>query len=159
MLRTVLKTQVPAWVELAPFLELAHNSMKVRPSGLPPFEVVNGRVLSLPATMAVPGTQLEATAMTEQLDYVKAKLLQAQALMQLSPSLAHSTLAFEVRLEIRFWWLLPGCMVRSLNAPTRAKWQEFWRWPFVVSSVLSSNAYRLEMPNWFLGHPVFNVEF
>ena len=157
MLRTVLETQGPAWDELAPLLEFAHNSMKVRPTGLSPFEVVYGRALTLPATMAVPGTQLEATAMTEQLDDVKAKLLQAQALMELSPSITRSTLTFEEGDQV----LVAASRVHG-GEPQRtnkAKWQELWRGPFIVSKVLSSNAYRLEMPDWFLGHPVFNVEY
>jgi hypothetical protein len=94
--------------------------------------------------------------MTEQLDDVRAKLFQAQAIMELSPSMPHSTVTFEVGDHV----LVAASRVHGGEPQrTKAKWQELWRGPFFVSQVLSSNAYRLEMPDWFLGHLVFNVEY
>jgi hypothetical protein len=82
MFRTVLESPGPAWDELVPLLEFAHNSMAVRTTGTSPFEVVYGRAPTLPATLAAPSPQLEATAMTEQLDTIRAKLLQTQAIIR-----------------------------------------------------------------------------
>jgi hypothetical protein len=114
MLRTVFESPGPAWDELAPLLEFAHNSMTIKITGTSPFEVVYGRALTLPATMAIPGLQLEATAMTEQLDAIRAKLLQTQALMELNPSVAHSVLTFSEGDQVQ-----QECMVVRPNVPAR----------------------------------------
>jgi hypothetical protein len=66
----------------------------IRTMDTSPFDIVYGRALTLPATMAIPSPQLEATAMTEQLDAIRTKLLHAQALMELHPSVNHSVLTF-----------------------------------------------------------------
>jgi hypothetical protein len=157
MFRTVLESPGPAWDELVPLLEFAHNSMAVRTTGTSPFEVVYGRAPTLPATMAVPGPQLEATAMTEQLDTIRAKLLQTQALMELHPSSTHSVLTFSVGDQV----LVAATRVHGgpPQRTSKAKWQELWRGPFTVSEVLSPNVYKLDMPDWFMGHPVFKVEY
>jgi hypothetical protein len=91
------------------------------------------------------------------LDTIRAKLLQTQALMELHPSSTHSVLTFSVGDQV----LVAATRVHGgpPQRTSKAKWQELWRGPFTVSEVLSPNVYKLDMPDWFMGHPVFNVEY
>ena len=42
-------------------------------------------------------------------------------------------------------------------ATEKAKWQDLWRGPYVVTKCVGSHAYELAMPEWFTGHNVFNI--
>jgi hypothetical protein len=44
----------------------------------------------------------------------------------------------------------------ALKTP-KAKWQHLFRGPFQVTKQINDNAYQLQMPTWFQGHPVFNI--
>ena len=158
MFRTVLESPGPSWDELLPLLEFSHNSMVTRTTGLSPFEVVYGRRLVTPATMmSSDNPQPDASSMIEQLELVRGKLLQAQALMEVQSTVAHSGVLFKEGDQV----LVSASRVHGgpSQRTSKGKWQELWRGPFTVNKVVNENAYGLEMPEWFNGYPVFNIEY
>ena len=132
--------------------------MITRTTGLSPFEVVYGRRLVTPATMMSSDNPLpDATSMIEQLELVRGKLLQAQALMEVQSTVAHSGVLFKEGDQV----LVSASRVHGgpSQRTSKGKWQELWRGPFTVNKVVNDNAYGLEMPEWFNGYPVFNIEY
>jgi len=186
MMRSVIELHGPSWEELLPQLEFAYNNSLQSSIGVSPFYANSGRHPRMPVSVleregddeSLDGLVVDSSSQlsgssADGENAVAAKVeSMAESIVRINAQLRDEIIAaqerqrFTANLHREYTRFNVGDSVvvakdRVHGGPSantsKDKWQHLWRGPFTVKSCKGENAYELEMPDWFLGHPVFNV--
>jgi hypothetical protein len=155
MLRTTLTND--DWESRLVDIEFAYNSLTNRTTGKSPFEITYGYLPLTPATLNS-YQSTDPNSPIERFAGVRDAMIVAQQASKVSAD-QHLT---ETVYQVGDWVLLAASRTKLSSRTQRtskAKWQELWRGPFRVIATHGPNAYTLDMPETFLGHPTFNTRF
>ena len=155
MLRTTLVND--DWESRLPDLEFAYNSLVNRTTGKSPFEIIYGYLPTTPAT--INSTQKPTTdSIEDRFANVRDAMIIAQQAQKQQTDLHR----LETKHQVGDLVLLHASRMQGgprTQRTSKHKWQELWRGPYTIKATHGDNAYTLEMPSTFRGHPTFNIQF
>jgi hypothetical protein len=155
MLRTTLEND--DWESRLPDIEFAYNSAVNRTTGKSPFEIVYGYLPKTPVTLNSVQTPT-GDSPEERFAGVRDAMVLAQQAQKRQTDLHRTDTTHKVGDLV----LLHASRMQggpNTQRTSKRKWQEIWRGPYTILALHGENAYTLEMPSTFKGHPTFNIEY
>ena len=160
ILRAFVNHRQSNWAELLPFCEFSINSSQQASTGNSPFYLNYGSHPRAPADFVAGNLAQNDTtdwlqARSDAIKIAKDAILDAKARQALYADQTRASVAYEVGDKVMvFHDFLQTPEAR--NRPS-CKLRPRWFGPFVITTRVGANAYRLQLPHTLRCHPVFNV--
>jgi Chromo (CHRromatin Organisation MOdifier) domain len=159
MLRAYATYQQDQWDEYLPAAEFAYNNSKQASTGFTPFELDCGQHPNTPITMTkeseVPAANDFLKHWTSMIDLAKDSLREAQERQEKYANEHRHHIIFQVGDQVLLNMKNTNTPV-DRNRPTKKLTPRF-AGPYLISEVISSTAYKLDLPPGMKIHPVFHV--
>ena len=167
MIRTIIEREGPDWESLLPQIEFAYNNGQQASTHMSPFFAVYGQHPRTPLNASISSTRADDSVVSNIAEggmaakhefitsAIKDALVKAQEVQRNATNRHRADQAFSIGDSV----LVAADRVHGgppMNTE-KYKWQELWRGPFTIQSRVGENAYQLAMPEWFEGHPTFNI--
>jgi hypothetical protein len=159
MLRAYVTYKQDQWDEYLPAAEFAYNNLKQVSTGYSPFELDCGQhpntPMSMTTTSEVPAANEFLQHWTSMIEIAKDSLREAQERQVKYANEHRRHLTFEVGDQVLLSMKNTNAPV-DRNRPTKKLTPRF-AGPYTVTQVISSTAYKLNLPAEMRIHPVFHV--
>lgn len=160
MVRKLLTDYGPDWEALLPHIEFAYNNGLQASIGTTPFYAVYAQHPRTPVNiLGREGNSLPAANLISRHREIQHAIHDAIIVAQQRQAKNVNEHRVDIKYSVGDELFVSADRVHGgpPMATEKAKWQDLWRGPYVVTKCVGSHAYELAMPEWFTGHNVFNI--